>query len=365
MAIFEKTIQNKKFDQLLWKLENEIPASSWSAELEAGSDFKEGDARCSVRVFERYSMMGGNRLSLTLTMFQNGDSPIRLSAITAGGSQAVFFKVNTLGEESFLEDVKGLLEEILEEKYDEALEHLYVIKNTSPTYKAATELKLEIEEEIKDPAALITLNCLIKDESDESKQFKLKLKKTDLLLKLHHYKEALEWAFQMDEQYPKEEQVECRLAFSLLFSESEGDKNIDHAMALIEPYLQNSDDNEIRDILNSDMTDMDKDEKERMFMKMLSAMVSKVSKPQDHRWESMKFFYYGLCVLVKKGGTAAIRFLNEASGHAAFSPKEDIDAFGLLDMGNWLDDRGIAPIELEFITKKVFEERKNNKDGGE
>ena len=110
MAIFEKTIQNKKFDQLLWKLENEIPASSWSAELEAGSDFKEGDARCSVRVFERYSMM-----SLTLTMFQNGDSPIRLSAITAGGSQAVFFKVNTLGEESFLEDVKGLLEEILEE----------------------------------------------------------------------------------------------------------------------------------------------------------------------------------------------------------------------------------------------------------
>ena len=99
MAIFEKTIQNKKFDQLLWKLENEIPASSWSAELEAGSDFKEGDARCS----------------LTLTMFQNGGSPIRLSAITAGGSQAVFFKVNTLGEESFLEDVKGLLEEILEE----------------------------------------------------------------------------------------------------------------------------------------------------------------------------------------------------------------------------------------------------------
>ena len=66
-------------------------------------------------MFERYSMMGGNRLSLTLTMFQNGDSPIRLSAITAGGSQAVFFKVNTIGEESFLEDVKNLLEEILEE----------------------------------------------------------------------------------------------------------------------------------------------------------------------------------------------------------------------------------------------------------
>ena len=115
MTIFEKTIRNKNFDKLLRKLENEIPDSSWSADLEAGSDFKEGDARCSVRVFERYSMMGGNRLSLTLTMFQNADSPVRLSAITAGGSQAVFFKVNTLGEESFLDDVKDLLEEILEE----------------------------------------------------------------------------------------------------------------------------------------------------------------------------------------------------------------------------------------------------------
>ena len=111
MAIFEKTIRNQNFDTLLRKLEHAIPDSSWSAELEAGSDFKEG----SVRVFERYSMVGGNRLSLTLTLFQNGDGPIRLSAIAAGGSQAVFFKMNTLGEDAFLEDVKQLLEEILED----------------------------------------------------------------------------------------------------------------------------------------------------------------------------------------------------------------------------------------------------------
>lgn len=110
MAIFEKTIRNQNFDTLLRKLEHAIPDSSWSAELEAGSDFKEG----SVRVFERYSMVGGNRLSLTLTLFQNGDGPIRLSAIAAGGSQAVFFKMNTLGEDAFLKDVKQLLEEILE-----------------------------------------------------------------------------------------------------------------------------------------------------------------------------------------------------------------------------------------------------------
>ena len=114
ISIFEKTIRNQNFDTLLRKLEHAIPDSSWSAELEAGSDFKDGSARCSVRVFERYSMVGGNRLSLTLTLFQNGVEPIRLSAIAAGGSQAVFFKMNTLGEDAFLEDVKQLLEEILE-----------------------------------------------------------------------------------------------------------------------------------------------------------------------------------------------------------------------------------------------------------
>ena len=46
MAIFEKTIRNQNFDTLLRKLEHAIPDSSWSAELEAGSDFKEGSARC-------------------------------------------------------------------------------------------------------------------------------------------------------------------------------------------------------------------------------------------------------------------------------------------------------------------------------
>ena len=114
MAKWEKQL-NGDFDSILQRIEQEILRGSISASLEASSDFRQGTARCSVRVFERYSMMGGNRLSLTLTMFQNGDSPIRLSAITAGGSQAVFFKVNTIGEESFLEDVKNLLEEILEE----------------------------------------------------------------------------------------------------------------------------------------------------------------------------------------------------------------------------------------------------------
>ena len=40
--------------------------------MEAGSDFKDGSARCSVRVFERYSVVGGNRMELRLSGTEYG-----------------------------------------------------------------------------------------------------------------------------------------------------------------------------------------------------------------------------------------------------------------------------------------------------
>lgn len=53
--------------------------------------------------------MGGNRVSLNVTLFQVGDGPVELSAITSGGSQAMFFKINTLGEEAFLDKLREIL----------------------------------------------------------------------------------------------------------------------------------------------------------------------------------------------------------------------------------------------------------------
>ena len=49
-------------------------------------------------------------VSLNVTLFQNGEEPVHLSAITAGGSQAVFFKLNTFGEEAFLDKLIELLD---------------------------------------------------------------------------------------------------------------------------------------------------------------------------------------------------------------------------------------------------------------
>jgi len=108
MAKLERTLTGD-FNQILSKIEKGIINGSMSATLEDTSDFVCDGARCSVRVFERYSYMGGNRVSMNVTLFQNGDGPVQLSAITSGGSQAMFFKMNTWGEEAFLDKLKELL----------------------------------------------------------------------------------------------------------------------------------------------------------------------------------------------------------------------------------------------------------------
>jgi len=108
MAKLEQTV-NGDFSSIIDRIENGIIRGSISASLEDSSDFTDGDSRCSVRVFERYSAFGGNRVSMNVTLFQSGSGPIHLSAITSGGSEAVFFKFNTFGEEAFLDKLRELL----------------------------------------------------------------------------------------------------------------------------------------------------------------------------------------------------------------------------------------------------------------
>ena len=108
MAKLEQTVYGD-FNQILNKIQTGILNGSMSASLEESSDFESGSARCSVRVFERFSWSGSNRVSLIVTLFQGDDGAIHISAITAGGSQAMFFKINTFGEEAFLDKLRELL----------------------------------------------------------------------------------------------------------------------------------------------------------------------------------------------------------------------------------------------------------------
>ena len=110
MAKLEKTMTGN-FHHILKTIETGILNGSVSASLEDSSDFRIGDAHCSVRVFERYSYLGGNRVSLNVTLFENNGT-IKLSAISSGGSQAIFWKINTFGEEAFLDKLKEIIEEL-------------------------------------------------------------------------------------------------------------------------------------------------------------------------------------------------------------------------------------------------------------
>ncbi len=97
-----------RFDELVREVEGGIGAGSISATCEDASDFRLEDVRCAVRVFERYSWIGGNRVSLSVTFFGH-DGDVRVSAIASGGSRAVFSKVNTFGEEAFLEKLDEIM----------------------------------------------------------------------------------------------------------------------------------------------------------------------------------------------------------------------------------------------------------------
>lgn len=108
MAKYESFLKGN-FDQILNTIHQEIINGSMSASYEDGSDYRANGVRCAVRVYERYSMLGGNRVSLNVTLLESGGK-IFLSGITSGGSQAVFFKLNTVGEEGFLDCLREIAE---------------------------------------------------------------------------------------------------------------------------------------------------------------------------------------------------------------------------------------------------------------
>ena len=60
------------FDTVLARLDQGILEGSMSASFEDGSDYIAGEIRCAVRVYERYSCVGSNRVSLNLTLVEKG-----------------------------------------------------------------------------------------------------------------------------------------------------------------------------------------------------------------------------------------------------------------------------------------------------
>lgn len=108
MAKIERELYGD-FEDILAEFHSAIMDGSISASFEDGTDFETSNMRCAVRVYERYSAFGGNRVSLTFILVES-NGRIFFTAITAGGSQAVFFKFDTVGEETFLSTIEWVVE---------------------------------------------------------------------------------------------------------------------------------------------------------------------------------------------------------------------------------------------------------------
>ena len=111
MAKFETTLTGD-FNELLYAVETGILTASTSASFENGSSFTANGVSVAVRVYERYSWFGSNRVSMTVTIIGQGNQ-LYFSAITSGGSQAVFFKINTVGEEAFLDKAVQVIQQYI------------------------------------------------------------------------------------------------------------------------------------------------------------------------------------------------------------------------------------------------------------
>ncbi len=110
MAKYERSFTGD-FHAALSRLESAILDGSVSTSYEDGSDYADGDFRCAIRVYERYSWSGGNRVSLNLTLVGRGHD-LFLSVITSGGSQALLFKINTWGEDAFLNTIREVADSL-------------------------------------------------------------------------------------------------------------------------------------------------------------------------------------------------------------------------------------------------------------
>ena len=108
MAKFETTLTGY-VNTFCEYIKNQILQGSASASLEDETRMTCGNAECRVMVFERYSAIGSNRVSLNVTVLGE-DGHLQVAAITSGGSQAVFFKINTIGEDAFLDKLREAVE---------------------------------------------------------------------------------------------------------------------------------------------------------------------------------------------------------------------------------------------------------------
>lgn len=110
--MFYKKEVNKDINEVSHKIKEAFENMNLSSSLE-GSIKEVVDSKIvELMVFERFSMFGSNRVSLSVMLI--GDTySTKIIMKASGGSQGAIFKINTLSESSFLNKAIKKLDSIL------------------------------------------------------------------------------------------------------------------------------------------------------------------------------------------------------------------------------------------------------------
>ena len=100
MAKYEKRLKGN-FNEFLRWVDRDIMRGNASISYEDGSDVTIANTRVAVRVYERYSMTGSNRVSLNLTLVGVGED-LFVTAITSGEVRRFYSRLIHLVKKVFL-----------------------------------------------------------------------------------------------------------------------------------------------------------------------------------------------------------------------------------------------------------------------
>lgn len=112
MGLYHKTFQGteQQFLKFVKSLPELVKSYSTSATHEETRLVKSDNTLVQIDMFERYSMFSNSRVALSVTTIYK-DGNIDITAMSAGGSRAMFFKIDTVGEGAFLDSFKNVVKE--------------------------------------------------------------------------------------------------------------------------------------------------------------------------------------------------------------------------------------------------------------
>lgn len=98
-------------DEVFEYINDAIVKGSSTISIEESSLVQVGETKIAIRAYERYSVLGQNRVSLHLTIASN-EEETHVSIISTGASQGMLFKYNFFSEDRFLQTVIPAIERI-------------------------------------------------------------------------------------------------------------------------------------------------------------------------------------------------------------------------------------------------------------